>query len=76
MLSDGGTPQPVARLADRDDGHPALLWAGDLDGDGRLDLVLDESDHYNVTETTLYLSSTAAPGALVGRAGRHRTTGC
>ena len=76
VLSDGEVTRPVAHVVDLDAGHPALLWAGDLDGDGRLDLLLDESGHYNVTETVLYLSSLAAPGALVGRAGRHRTTGC
>ena len=76
VLDDGETAQAVAHVVDRDAGHPALLWAGDLDGDSRLDLLLDESGHYNVTETVLYLSSAAAPGALVGRVGRHRTTGC
>ena len=76
VLDDGETAQAVAHVVDRDGGRPALLWAGDLDGDGRLDLLLDESDHYNVSETALYLSSLAASGALVGRAGRHRTTGC
>ncbi|MDT0632806.1 hypothetical protein RQM47_12670 [Rubrivirga sp. S365] len=74
VLSAGGVGQPVAHLVG--DGRPALLWAGDLDGDGRLDLLLDEADHYVVSRPALYLSSAAPPGALVGRAGRHRTSGC
>jgi hypothetical protein len=36
-----------------------LLWAGDVDGDGKLDLYVDASDHYNVSERRLYLSSRA-----------------
>ena len=75
-LSDGLAFQPLSHLVDRDGGEAVLLWAGDLDGDGRLDLLTDESDHYNLSRTTLYLSSHAAPGALVGRAGRWETTGC
>jgi hypothetical protein len=43
LVGPDGTRQAVAHLVDRDDAHPALVWAGDLDGDGRLDLVLDET---------------------------------
>lgn len=44
-----------------------LWWAGDLDGDGRLDLIVshDESQH-----VTLYLSSLAVDDQLLGEAGR------
>jgi hypothetical protein len=38
-----------------------LVWAGDLDGDDKLDLVVDHEG------MTLYLSSWAAAGQLVGR---------
>src|SRR5258705_2676957 len=37
-----------------------LLWAGDLDRDGKLDLYLSVSQHYNVSERRLFLSSQAA----------------
>jgi hypothetical protein len=33
-----------------------IPFAGDIDGDGILDLLIDVSDHYNVTSPTLYLS--------------------
>ncbi len=56
--------------------HAELIWAGDLDGDGKLDLLLDHSDHYNATGLTLYLSTWAAPGQLVGRAATFKTVGC
>ncbi|AXK72855.1 hypothetical protein DWG18_11570 [Lysobacter sp. TY2-98] len=59
-----------------DDASPALLFAGDLDHDGRLDLILDITDHYNASERTLFLSSGAAPRALVRRVALHRSTGC
>ena len=76
LTAPDGTTQPVTHVPNRDGGHPRLLWAGDLDTDGRLDLVLDESWHYNVTVTVLYLSSEAAPGSLLRRVARHETTGC
>jgi len=43
-----------------------LWWAGDLDGDGKLDLLVSWDDDADVT---LYLSSLAKPGELVGFAG-------
>jgi hypothetical protein len=55
---------------------PVVHWAGDIDGDGRLDLLLDTSDHYNVTEMRLYLSSRAKDGALVSEAAPFTATGC
>lgn len=45
-----------------------LVWAGDLDGDGKLDLVIDHSNQADTSDLTLYLSSWAAPGQLVGKA--------
>lgn len=38
-----------------DDGNAALLFVGDLDRDGRPDLIFDASDHYNVARPTLFL---------------------
>lgn len=76
LVAPDGVRQPVTHLLDLDAGYPFLIWAGDLDGDGRLDLLLDESWHYNLSAPTLYLSGPAAPGALVARVARHETTGC
>lgn len=61
---------PVADVA------VTLLFAGDLDRDGRLDLLLDTSDHYNLSRPTLLLSAPAAPGALVQRVAEHSAVGC
>jgi hypothetical protein len=55
---------------------PFVLWAGDLDLDGRLDLLLDTSDHENVEETRLFLSSAAKPGQLLSEVALFRHVGC
>ncbi len=44
-----------------------LLWAGDMDGDGKLDLVV--SSDFHGTAITLYLSSLAKEGELFGVGG-------
>src|SRR5690606_20276645 len=42
-----------------------LIWAGDLDSDGRLDLFMDLTDHYNIIDRVLFLSGDAAADKLV-----------
>jgi hypothetical protein len=54
----------------------SLLWAGDADGDGKLDLYVEVSSHYNVSETRLFLSSQAKPGQFVKEVARFTTIGC
>lgn len=54
---------------------PSLWFAGDLDRDGRLDLVLDLAPEEG-EELVLYLSSAAAPGELVAEVAWRRNTGC
>jgi hypothetical protein len=60
--------QVLGAMADHCNHHHlgrTLLWAGDLDGDARLDLLL-----YPVGgQAVLYLSSLAAPAGLVAQAG-------
>ena len=48
------------------EGAPEVYWAGDLDGDGRYDYLCREGD--KAGGTTLYLSSLAKPGEIVGLA--------
>jgi hypothetical protein len=77
MLQSGGTEQIPYEWPDGfSDQHCELFWAGDLDGDGRLDLVMNLSGHYNVSETTLFLSSTRQQGKLVRKAAVFRIVGC
>ncbi len=50
------------------DSTEILRWAGDLDGDGQLDLIISHDKHD--VDVAVYLSSMAQPGELVGLAGR------
>lgn len=58
------------------DATPQVLWAGDLDNDGLLDLIVDLTNHYNVSAPTLLLSSQAKESELVHPVAEFRTTGC
>ena len=51
-----------------DEAHFEVEWAGDLDRDGRLDLVVNLSRKYSVHPHRLLLSSRAARNQLVGEA--------
>lgn len=52
------------------EGHVKVLWYGDLDLDGTMDLLLSYSTHYAGWEVILLLSSRADKGYLVGEAAR------
>jgi hypothetical protein len=69
VLSDGRQTQ-VLYSADgfADDPHFDIQWAGDLDRDGRLDLIVNLERKYSVHPIQLLLSSRAARGQLVGLA--------
>jgi hypothetical protein len=53
------------------EGHPSLLWAGDLDGDGHLDLVL-EHGRDDTVRTSIWLSGAARAGQAVAKVAEHR----
>lgn len=55
---------------------PHLIFAGDLDRDGRLDLIFDTTDHYNVSRPALFLSGAAAEGELVRMVAEYHSVGC
>ncbi len=76
ILSDGKTEQIIYSQERCSDCGWGVYWVGDLDGDGKLDLYLDLSDHYNVTGKCLFLSSQAEKGELVKEVARFRTVGC
>ncbi len=58
------------------DTSPSLMWCGDLDGDGKMDLIMDTTTNYNVSDVTLFLSSKAKPGKLVKQVAHQYSTGC
>ncbi|MDP1771817.1 MAG: hypothetical protein Q8L15_05985 [Methylobacter sp.] len=47
-----------------------LAWAGDLDSDGKLDLLINTGSCSNEKNIALFLSSLAKPDELLGEAGR------
>jgi len=59
-----------------DDAMFKFLWAGDIDQDSMLDLIIDTSSHYNVSQITLFLSSMADEGDLIKQVAMFRTVGC
>ena len=78
---------PDVRLADAD-GHRQVLWtqhiddvfyvvtwAGDLDRDGKLDLLVNFNES-SMSHSVLFLSSRAKPGQLVGEAARFEHAAC
>lgn len=63
--------------------HPALgnamiivLFAGDIDGDGIPDLIIDTISHYNGSRPTLYLSKPAGGKQLLKVMGWRLSLGC
>ncbi len=68
--------QLVAEDSSFDDSIYLLLWAGDLDRDGIPDLLLDLSNHYNVSRYVLLLSSHAEKGKLYKKVAVFEAIGC
>ncbi len=83
-LSAAGKKQFLFQV--EDEGHyggdttPVVHWAGDLDGDGQVDLLIDLPDDNCGFDERLYLSKDAGPGKLVRKAaqvaGREAACGC
>ena len=74
VLSDGHRSQMLYSTDGFvDDPHFNVPWAGDLDGDGQLDLVVNLSRKYSVHPYRLLLSSLASDTELVGEAASFET---
>lgn len=68
--------QLLAAQPDFDDKMIELLFAGDIDGDGILDFIIDTSRHYNMISPTIYLSKPADKGQIVKPLGSYVSVGC
>ncbi len=70
FLSNGQIEQHITDTfpgEEHDDIYMGIVWAGDIDRDGKLDFLLnDVSDGYYIYKWDLYLSSEANPDQLVG----------
>ena len=58
------------------DSIPSLEWAGDINGDGLLDFFINDSDHYNFTSITLYISSKKNGKIKYKSIGSIKSVGC
>lgn len=58
------------------EGGIRLRWIGDLDNDGKLDVLLTYSTHYACWDVLLLLSSKAMGNRLIGEAARYSACGC
>ncbi|MFZ4762200.1 MAG: hypothetical protein ACOYK8_05250 [Alphaproteobacteria bacterium] len=59
-----------------DDSFPQLIWAGDLNNDGQPDLLIDTTNHYNVSNPTLFLSKVSKDKITYHKVAERRSTGC
>lgn len=59
-----------------DDASPAVMFAGDLDRDGKLDLIFNTTDHYNLVRPVLFLSGAAEGDELLHAVAEHSAVGC
>jgi hypothetical protein len=72
----GVITQKLSSTTEQDAATWQLLWAGDLDGDGKLDLLFDLSTHSGAGARRLFLSSAARKGEAVREVAVLETTGC
>ncbi len=76
IFSDGKIEQVIYFPKICDDCGWGIYWAGDLDQDGKLDLYLNLSNHYNSSQNRLLLSSEANKNELLKEVARFTTVGC
>lgn len=78
LVLGSGTSSQVLYTLDACGNEPYwyLLWAGDLDRDGKLDLYVSVTQHYDVAQRKLFLSSQARRGKLVREVASFETGGC
>jgi hypothetical protein len=72
------TGRTVVRLPQGIDAEHArgILWIGDINDDHQPDFLIDISDHYNVLQPALFLSTRTSHGWQYRLVAYHRTSGC
>ena len=82
LLEHNGVQQALLRFPAMDEGGiervsivERVTFAGDLDRDGRLDLIADVSGQWNEWRVALFLSSAAEEGELVAQVAEFKTWG-
>jgi hypothetical protein len=62
--------QPLFRMNECNDGYVTVKFIGDIDRDGKLDIIMHFAEHYEEETYIVYLSTLAKKGELVGELGR------
>ena len=73
-LSKGDRSQVIFSFDSTTDVVPLLLWAGDLDRDGQLDLLIDAVYNYAASGPTLFLSSAVEHNNLLQKVAQFAIT--
>ena len=70
--------QKICRVYENLYGEGAsVFWAGDLDGDGLTDLIVNDCAHYNIfINYRVFLSTAASSGELLGEVAYFTAIGC
>ncbi len=66
----------IAAQPNFNDSMISVIFAGDIDGDGIVDLLINNSNHYNTTSPTLYLSKPAEKSEVLKPIANHLSVGC
>lgn len=72
----GEMKQTLFECAECDQDGWSVRWAGDLDGDGKIDLLITAGPHYAQETSRLFLSSKARKGQLVNEVAKYEAPGC
>jgi hypothetical protein len=72
----GNLKQTIYKQEFCDDCGWDLRWVGDLDKDGKLDFLINLTNHYNSTVHRLFLSSPAGKGEILREVAAFGTVGC
>lgn len=77
MVAHGEDRQAIATIRECcNDTWPAIVWAGDLDRDDKLDLLMNVASHYAGGDLALFLSSAARGGDLMAEVARFSWSSC
>lgn len=76
VSNEGKRCTPLWHIESMDDQSPSLLFVGDLDRDGFLDVVVNEAAHYNVFAPALWLSGGVSGPEALRKLGGMTAVGC
>ncbi|MEQ1514549.1 MAG: VCBS repeat-containing protein [Lysobacteraceae bacterium] len=75
-MSGSSAVSTAPEMALGDDASPHAIFAGDLDRDGRLDLIFETSHHYNLSHPVMFLFGAAEGDELLHAVAEFDAVGC